>query len=269
MENFENTINIGKIIQEKTGKKLPRFIVRWIEHFIHQDFINTFLKQGYSGIEFFTKSTEYMGHKLTVSGLDNINLPNNAKVTFAANHPLGGADGLAIMGIIGTARKYHPIKLLVNDFLMYFKAIAPMCVPINKIGNQSKSLPTMVNELFASDCDIVIFPAGKCSRLYNNTVQDPEWKKTVITKSVENNRWIVPIHFIGENSHFFYLTDKLFRLLRIKFNIGMLLLPNEFYHSQGKHYKIIFGKPIPPSQFDNSHTPYEWAQILKNEVYKL
>jgi len=37
----------------------------------------------------------------------------------------------------------------------------------------------------------------------------------------------------------------------------------------GKHFDIYIGKPIPWQTFDKSRTPYEWAQWVQQEVYKL
>ena len=64
----EYAIDIGKIVRERTGKDIPRFLVRWMERFIHQDFINGFLTQGYEGTEFCRKCLEYLDVKTLLSG---------------------------------------------------------------------------------------------------------------------------------------------------------------------------------------------------------
>ena len=48
-----------------------------------------------------------------------------------------------------------------------------------------------------------MFPAGLCSRRQNGVIRDLEWKKTFVTKSVETQRDVVPLHFEGRNSDFF------------------------------------------------------------------
>lgn len=239
-----------------------------MENFIHQDFINGFLSQGYEGVEFCTECIKYLGLKLHVKGLDQLGIPPGAKVTYASNHPLGGADGIALIGIIGSTLN-RPLKLMVNDFLMNVEGLAPMCVPVNKLGGQSKNLSAHVDGIFTSEADIIMFPSGKCSRKIDGKIQDPQWKKTFITKSVSTGRWIVPVHFIGCNSKHFYRVDALCNALGIKFNVPMLYLPDELYKAQGKEYEIIFGKPIPPSRFDSSRTPLQWAMTVREEVYNL
>ena len=49
------TIDIARIISERTGKKIPRFLAGMMERFIHQDFINGYLSQGYEGVDFCTE----------------------------------------------------------------------------------------------------------------------------------------------------------------------------------------------------------------------
>ena len=267
-QNTGQTIDIAKIVSERSGKKIPRFLARMMERFIHQDYINGYLSQGYEGVEFCTECMKYQDIKLNVKGLEEMEIPEGARLTYASNHPLGGADGIALIGIIGST-KNRPLKLMVNDFLMNIKGLAPMCVPVNKLGGQSKSLSAQVDGIFESEADILMFPAGKCSRKIDGIIQDPEWRKTFITKSVATDRWVVPVHFIGQNSKRFYRVDSLCKTLGIKFNLPMLFLPDELYKAHGKGYEIIFGKPIPPSRFDSSKSALEWARTVREEVYNL
>lgn len=262
------TIDVARIVSERTGKRIPRFLGRMMERFIHQDFINGFLSKGYEGVEFCTECVKYLDITLKVKGLDELRIPEGVKLTYASNHPLGGADGVALIGVIGSG-KDRPLKLMVNDFLMNIKGLAPMCVPVNKLGGQSRRLSSDVDSIFAGEADILMFPSGKCSRKNDGRIQDPAWKKTFITKSVETGRWIVPVHFIGTNSKRFYRVDSLCKALGIKFNLPMLFLPSELHRAQGKEFEIIFGEPIPPTRFDSSKSPLEWAKVIREEVYNL
>ena len=108
-QNEVITIDIDKIVASKSGgKKIPRFLVNGIKRFVHQDYINDYLRQGKLGYEFAEGALSYMDITVTVEGEENI--PEDGLFTFAGNHPLGGADALAIVGFLG--RKYdlkiHP-----------------------------------------------------------------------------------------------------------------------------------------------------------------
>ena len=261
-------ISIGTIAKEKFGKELPSSVIRALERIFHLDFINTFLTRGFIGTEFCTRCLEYLDVSIDVEGLENVVVPEGTKLTFASNHPLGGADGVALISIISD-KLGRDVKLMVNDFLMYLKALAPMSIPINKVGGQSRNLPAQMSEMFASDSDILIFPSGKCSRKYDGIIQDPKWNKSFVRMSADSGRWIVPVHFIGQNSKRFYRVDSICRKLGIKFNFAMMLLPDELYRAQHKKFKVVFGKPIPPSALDRSKSPLQLAQEIRELAYSL
>ncbi len=101
---------------------------------------------------------------------------------------------------------------------------------------------------------------------------DQAWAKSFITKSVQYERDIIPMHFEGRNSWRFYAVDKLDPILRrrgINFPIAMALLPSEIKHAMGKTFTLKIGKPIPWQSFDSSKTPNEWAQNVRQKVYDL
>ncbi|MBQ3581305.1 MAG: glycerol acyltransferase, partial [Bacteroidales bacterium] len=129
--------------------------------------------------------------------------------------------------------------------------------------------PAMVEAGFASQNHMVMFPAGLCSRRINGEIHDIPWKKTFITKSVQNQRDVVPIHFGGQNSNFFYRLANICKRLGIKFNIAMLFLADEMFKNTHQTFTVKIGKPIPWQTFDRTKTPMEWALFVEDTVYKL
>lgn len=274
LETTERTIDLDKIIHEKMGAKakyVPAIAVRWLKHIIHQDEVNRFLweSRDKKGTEWLEECTRYLDMTLEIEGLENLPDKNNGRLyTFVSNHPLGGVDGVALGAIIG--RHYDGrFRYLVNDLLMNLPGLAPLCIPINKTGKQSRSFPEMVEAGFSGDNHILMFPAGICSRKIDGQIHDLPWKKTFITKSVETHRDIVPIHFGGRNSDFFYGLANVCKALNIKFNIAMLFLVDEMYKNVHKTFRVAIGKPIPWQTFDKSKTAMEWAKYVQDEVYKL
>ncbi len=270
------TIDIEEIFRKRFNGKAPRLLVKIVKNLLHQDFLNAYLKEGYEGVEFCENAVKYLDVKIEVEGLENLPDSPDARLTFVSNHPLGGVDGVALAGIIG--RRYGGrIKLMVNDFLMHLGGLAPLCVPVNAkirrkgagIGIQNRDLPRLTDEIFASDNQILMFPAGLCSRKIDGKIQDLVWSKVFVTKSVEYHRDIVPVHFVGENSGRFYRVANLSSFFRLKFNVAMAFLPDELYRARGKTFRVIFGKPIPWQSFDRSRNPKEWAQEVRAAVYNL
>ena len=264
-------IDIDAILAAKAGKKarfVPRFLVSYLKKIVHQDEVNEFLRINHDkrDLAFIDEFMKYFNNSFVIKGLEN--LPDDGRFTFVSNHPLGAQDGLGPAYILG--RKYEGrIKLLVNDLLMNIPHISSFWVPINKTGKQARNFPQQVNAAFESDNNIVMFPAGICSRKRGGVIRDLEWKKTFITKSIQTQRDIIPIHFEGQNSKFFYRLANINKMLGLKFNIAMLYLSDEMFKNRNKTFKVTIGKPIPWQTFDNSKKPAEWAQYVKELVYTL
>ena len=272
-DNSVFLIDIDKVLKEKApdkAKYIPRFVVSYLKHIVHQDELNEMLTElgDLQGVDFAKRTLELLDNKIVVHGAEN--LPSDDRFyTFVSNHPLGGADGLALGAVIGEHYQ-GKIKFLVNDLLMNLHGLAPFFIPINKTGKQSKDFPRRVEAGFASkENQLIMFPAGICSRKQNGVIKDLPWKKTFVTKSVEYQRDVVPIYFDGRNSDFFYNLANACKWLGIKFNIAMLYLVDEMLKNRHKTFNVTIGKPIPWQTFDHSKTPSEWAQFVKEIVYKL
>lgn len=267
-------IDVDKILQSKMGdkaKRVPRFLVSWLKRRLHQDEVNAFLeKEGdIQGVPWVKDVVEHLGMKLVIEGEENLPSSEDPKrYTFVSNHPLGGLDGVALGAVLGS-RYEGQIKYLVNDLLMNLPGLAPLCIPINKTGKQSRQFPLMVEAGFKSENHIIMFPAGLCSRKQKGVIRDLPWNKTFITKSVETQRDIVPIHFGGRNSEKFYRIANICKFFRLKFNVAMIYLVDEMFGNRDKTFVVKIGKPIPWQTFDKSRTPLQWAQYVQDEVYKL
>lgn len=268
------TVDVEQILREKAGAKarrVPRFVLSWLKKIVHQDEVNQFLEQSshLSGVEWLEACVEYLDMKLDVLGRENLPASDDGRhYTFVSNHPLGGIDGVALGAILGRHYDGH-IRYLVNDLLMNLRGLAPLCIPINKTGSQSRDFPAMVEAGFKGDNHIIMFPAGLCSRRTNGVVRDIPWRKTFVVKSVETQRDVVPIQFGGQNSNFFYTLANFCKRTGIKFNVAMLFLVDEMYKNTHKRFSVKIGKPIPWQTFDKSRTPAQWAAWVQKKVYEL
>ena len=273
-EAVEKTIDLDKIIKQKMGRKskyVPRFVVSWLKHIVHLDEVNRFLweSRDKTGTPWLKACVRYLGMTLEIRGEENLPDKNDGKVyTFVSNHPLGGADGVALGSIIGDHYD-GAFRYLVNDLLLFLPGLRPVCIGINKTGSQGRSFPAMVEKGFQSNYHMLMFPAGLCSRKIKGVVHDIPWKKTFISKSVEYHRDVVPVHFSGQNSEKFYRIAEVCSFLHLKFNFAMLFLVDEMYKNVGKTFRISIGKPIPWQTFDKSKTPKQWAKYVEDVVYRL
>ncbi len=270
---MEKTIDIDQILKGKMGVKskyVPSFLVGWLKRIVHQDQVNAFLweSRDKTGTEWLEECVRYLDMTLEINGKENLPSPGDGRLyTFVSNHPLGGEDGVALGAIIG--RHYDSrFRYLVNDLLMNLPGLAPLCIPINKTGSQARSFPAMVETGFQSENHMLMFPAGLCSRRKKGVIRDLPWKKTFVTKSVQYHRDVVPIHFSGCNSNFFYRLAN-FSDRFLPFNLAMIFLVDEMYKNVHKSFTVTIGKPIPWQTFDKSKSPNEWAKFVQDRVYNL
>lgn len=266
----QNLIDIDKVIASKSPRlqrALPRFIVRYLKRIIHQDEINeVLLKHGHKqGVDFIDEALKVMQVTYSVKGIEN--LKPDGRYLFASNHPLGGLDGMILIHLLG--KLYPEVKFPVNDLLMHITQLHNIFIPINKHGAQSSQNVKLMDATFASDAQVLYFPAGLCSRKQHGKIEDLEWKKSFIVKAIQHKRDVVPVFFSGRNSNFFYNLARLRTFMGIKANIEMLYLVNEMFKQKGKSITVIIGEPIPYTTFNSSRTPAEWAKWVKTIVYGL
>lgn len=271
-DKYGNLIDLKKILAAKAPKLLKHpWLVRRIEKLLHVDDINRILSTyGHlQGVEFVQAVVKDFNLNIVVEGAEN--LTASERILVASNHPLGGLDGIALIGTVGSYRA-DPVTP-VNDFLMFIKNLQPIFIPVNKAGkgvaNKQENL-RLFNETFEGDRAICYFPFGLCSRkVRGGKIMDLDWKKTFIAKAKEYHRDVIPTHIDGRNSRFFYNLARLRKFLKIKVNIEMAFLPKEFFKQRNKTLTIVFGKPIPWQTFDNRFTDAQWAEKLRCFSYNL
>lgn len=270
----QNTVDIEKILRSKMGSKarwVPGPLVSWLKRIAHEDTVNGFLWEArdLKGTPWLEATLRHLDTKIEVEGMENLPPKDDGKLyTFVSNHPMGGIDGVALGSVIG--RQYDDrFRYLVNDLLMNLPGLAPLCIPINTTTKKSRSFPQIVEEGFKGDYHLLMFPAGLCSRRHDGVIRDLPWKKTFIVKSVETHRDVVPIHFGGRNSDFFYRLSNICDRYVKKVNIAMLFLVDEMYKNVHKTFRVTIGKPISWQTFDKSKSPVEWAQFVRERVYTL
>jgi putative hemolysin len=263
-------IDVRKLFRDKNpamAKIIPGFVYRALERILHQEWFNGFLERhgDKDGLGFLEAAFEEFNVKMVVKGEEN--LPENGRFMFVSNHPLGGFDGNMLIYLL--RRHYPRVLVLVNDILMNIKNLEEFFVPINKHGSQARDNVRRIEETYRSDAQILSFPSGYVSRKIKGVVQDLEWQKSFIVKSVQHKRPVIPIHVSGHNTRHFYRIANIRKFLRIKWNLEMFLLPDESYRHRNKTFTFTIGRPIPWESFDNSRKPKEWAALVRELVYRL
>lgn len=270
----ENTeiplINVRKVFYDKNpglARWIPGFLYKFFERLIHQDDMNRVLinTRGSVGADFIVKCFNEIG--VNVQSKNSEFLPKTGPVIVASNHPLGGLDGMGL--ILEVYKMRQDVKFLVNDILINVKPLKVFFEGVNKHGANAKGALLSMENLFASDNAVLIFPAGLVSRKQKGRIFDLPWQKSFITKSIRYNTDIIPVFIEGENSRRFYNIANLRKRLKIKSNLEMLLLPSEMFRQKRKTVTIHFGKPISAELVKSLNDHRRVADAMRHFVYLL
>ncbi|MCD4769201.1 MAG: 1-acyl-sn-glycerol-3-phosphate acyltransferase [Bacteroidales bacterium] len=263
-------IDIGKVLKDKNPRlygMVPGLMINYLRKIVHEDELNEFFRDfGHlQGIELVKAGLTYLAINYKVHNKNNI--PATGRNIFISNHPLGGLDGLIFM--LELSKHFNDIKVPVNDILMNVTNMHKHFLPINKHGAQDRDAAVLLEKAYASDSQIIYFPAGLCSRKKKGAINDLKWHKNFLIKAIKHKRDIVPVHFSGRNSNFFYNLSNIRASLGIKANLEMLYLADEMFKQKNADLHIVFGESIPWEKFDKSKNPVEWTEWLKTRTYEL
>jgi putative hemolysin len=268
-------IDIDNVLRERAPRYhryIPRWMVRWLERTICQDRLNYILEHNYpaTGADFADGALNDMGVTYDLAG--QLPDPSRRRVILVSNHPLGGLDGLVLAS---AARRIYggsaeDVKFVVNDLLDFVEPLRPIFLGVNKHGSQSRAGADSIDKAFAGDEPIIMFPAGLVSRMgKDGKIADLDWHKMAVVRAISYHRDIIPVHFSGENSRFFYKFAQLRSRLGLRFNIEMIRLPKEMILSEGSHFTITFGAPVPWTELRGGKEALAQADKLRSIVYKL
>lgn len=263
-------IDVESILFSKNpslARIIPGFVVNYLKKIVHQEELNAFLEESghLRDADLIDAGLRFFEIKFRVTGSENI--PSSGRYIFVSNHPLGGLDGLVFISEL--SKHFREIRFPVNDILTNITNLSGIFLPVNKHGTQAREVARQIEEAYASDCQILYFPAGLCSRKKRGVIKDLQWQKSFISKSVQHRRDIVPAFFSGRNSDFFYNLANFRKLTGLKANIEMLYLADEMFRQKGKEIDLIFGKAIPWETFDRTRSALEWAEWVKSKSYAL
>lgn len=269
MNEVIKIIDIETVIKNSKSKfirSLPRFIVRFIIKIIHQDEMNETIHKfrNKAGVPFINEILKEWKVNLVIKGGENI--PGSGKFVFVSNHPVGGIDALAFFSTV--YRYFQDVISPSNELFNYIPQLKPVILGVNVFGKNTKETAEKLNRLFESDTQVLIFPAGEVSRRKSGKISDPQWQKTFVTKAIQYKRDIIPVFISGRNSGLFYFIASLRKLFGIRLYIETLLLPREMMKQKNSEVTIIIGKPVSWKKLTSEKSHNEWAQYIKELVYK-
>ena len=109
------------------------------------------------------------------------------------------------------------------------------------------------------------FPSGAVSdlHLWRGEISDREWQEGLIRLIQRANVPVIPIHFEGRNSLFYYL------LGLVDWRVRLLRLPREIFNKRKGHHRVVIGEVITPDQIAACATIGELTAKLRKAVYDM
>ncbi len=261
-------IDLDEILGPKLSRRLPGFVKSFFKARLHLKELNDCIMKAEHprGIGFFDEALDYLDISYTIRGEEY--LDSARRSMFAGNHPLGGPEALIIGSVL---RRFYGdrFRVPVNSILGHFHPLNEFFVPISIYGKQNRSAAANLGKMFSSPYQVLIYPAGKCAQRMKGRIVEQPWKKSFVTQARRYQRDVIPMHISGHNSELYFFWSRVSRILRLKFNIGMLMLVDELFKQQHHHFVITFGEPIPWQTFDDSKTDQQWADWVKDKLLKL
>lgn len=265
-------INIGEVLRQRLprySRMIPRCVVRSLERTVCQDELNRLLRENFPrrGADFCRGVLDDLGVKVRFHNTGNLPPKEHKRVLFVSNHPLGGLDGMALIDFV---RDYYGVepRFIVNDLLTAIEPLSDTFIPVNKHGAQSRQAIEALDEAFASDVPLLMFPAGLVSRRGKKVLWPTSSGRKCLSRRHGATHAISFLCISMVKIHLFYKFAKFRRRLGLKFNIEMIYLPREVFRSRGKTFDVVVGEPVSHASLGDM-SPRDKAQQIRQQVYAL
>ena len=196
-------------------------------------------------------------------------LPQGAFITIS-NHPYGAIDGIVLLDMVGRHRP--DLRIMVNKILGRVEPMSDNFItvtPTEQAKHQADAttiagIKTALRHLREGH-PLGLFPAGAVSDLHlpSGKIYDREWQEGIVRLIEKAQVPVVPIHFEGRNSLFYYL------LGLIDWRIRLLRLPREVLNKgRGKHC-VTIGRTITPEELRSAGSTEALRSLLRKAVYQM
>ena len=260
----EDVCRIAPIFSGKFGQKLIDPCMR----FMALDKVNALYGRccHKRGAEFAAALLDDLQITLDVTNPEMLDrLPEGAFIT-VSNHPYGAIDGIALIAFMGKLRPDY--KVMVNSLLNYIEAMSPNFIAVEPYSSRKGSATNLhgIKESMRhlrEGHPLGFFPAGGVSQFHGLfRIEDDPWADNIVRLISQMKLPVVPIHFHGRNSLFFY------SLGLISWKLRTVRLCPEVFRAQGKTMHISIGEPITPAEQARFATTAELGEFLRQCTYE-
>jgi putative hemolysin len=214
------------------------------------------------GREAMEYASELLDLTVTARGLDHI--PPKGRLIVVCNHPTGLADGVAVDDVLRPVRPER-IYFANADARRVSQRLDEIFIPVDwleaKRTLQSVRLTVRgAQAALEAERALVIFPAGRISRLRGGVLSDPPWAPSALSLARRHGAPVLPMHLEGPASHLFQLFDRFSGELRD------ITLFHELLNKHGGRFGLTIGPLIAPDAIGD---PAEATRRLKAYVEQI
>ncbi len=242
------TFDVEELLREKRpdlARTLPAPLVRVLDRVTHRARINGAIREmeGLPARAFPAAALRELQVRWRVEG--GPIPPPEAKPIFVANHPLGALDGLGMLA--WTLDRYPVVRVPANDVLARIPHLRPFLLPLDRFGGRRDGVRRL-HGLFAGEAAVLVFPAGRTARREAGEVVDPPWERMAVRMARLHDRPLVPVRIDAANSEHFYGLHRLRQRMGVRWNLEMLLLPDEMFRARGRVIPVRVGPVLGPGE---------------------
>lgn len=264
----EELSTLHPIFRGNMGKLLARIAMR----ILGVDSLNILYDNiyPYEGVEGARKALEQIGCNYLIGNAERLSkLPRGPFITIS-NHPYGGLDGVILLDMIGHLRP--DLKIMANKILGRVESMSEYFIMVTPTESEKHSadavtimgIRTCIRHLQGGH-PLCFFPAGAVSNLHprNLSILDREWQEGAIKLFQKAKVPIVPIHFEGRNSLFYYI------LGLVDWQIRLLRLPHEILNKGKGVHRVTIGPIISAEEQGAIASTKALQEFLRGAVYNM
>ncbi len=184
-----------------------------------------------------------LGIAVEVADADVQRIPAEGPLVVVANHPFGGADGLAVAEVL--LRRRDDVAILGNHLLARIPDLRDIIIAVDPFGGadaargNARGLRRALAHVRAGGA-LLAFPSGEVAHVSvaAGRVLDPPWSATVAGLARRTGAAMLPVHVPGRNSAAFQVAGLVHPRLRTA------LLPRELLARRGTTVVVRVGAAV-------------------------
>lgn len=198
--------------------------------------------RGMGGYEIFDWLSDTLALRVDSPGIEHI--PESGLAFMMPNHPAGMADGVAVYDAVKRVRE-DVVFFANRDCIRVAPGLADIIIPVEwrtdqrDIARNRETVRAMASA-FHQEKLVVIFPAGRMSRLTASGLREQPWFDSGVSLALKYSAPIVPMHIDARSSLLFYA------LHFINTELKDMTLFRELLEKAGYHYKLSVGEAFVP-----------------------